>query len=555
MARLNVPYPVQGKDITMSGNQDGCAISYNRMLNGSIGVNQESTDFIALLEKSLQSELDSKLQSSVVGGYSKKSVENFVLEMRNNLQQIKTQLERQVQDLAAEKASVSQECSLLRSQLKAAEESLAEARNQIISQHYCDETKCVSEQEIQSYREENERLRGMLSDYQQVTEQKKRYEDLLAQKEQEIAQLNATLAKYRQSYDELKERTERLETALSSSSPVSSEEEITELKRQKDEIMAKYHALSQHMENTNRQLEQKKQHLDETQTELEEEKQYLADARAQLEREKQHLAEAQAQLKTDIEKSRMLGQQLENDQHSVRQKEKELSRLMAEKERTIDALQREQEESQREIGDLEKKIETLYLQCSQSVETIKRQEKIISEKDLLLKHYQQQEKDHTLLRQENEKAQTIISSLWESLQQIMAHAEAQAERINLHVTHSLQERDALKTAVSERTALQLRNTELMEQQSCLLAKIEELEAKNRQLEEALKQQNNVVLRLDNAKRIIPLGNSGDGHKAENPAESGLDISRDAYQKAKELLHEIDKYSSSFEDKTKTADIS
>ncbi|TEB12134.1 Chromosome partition protein Smc [Pelotomaculum sp. FP] len=533
----------------MSSNQDSYSIGYNRMPNpGSIGVNQENTDFNALFERSLQSELDSKLRNSVVGGYSKKSVENFVSEMRDNLQQIKTQLERQVQDLAAEKASVSQECSVLRSQLKAAEENLAESRNQIVSQQYRDETQCASEQELQYYRLENERLRGMLLDYQQVKEQKEKYEELLAQKEQEIAQLNETLAEYRRSYDELKERTEQLEKSLDSSSRGSSEEKMTELKRQKDEIMAKYQALLQHMEKTNQQFEQKKQHLDETQTQLEQEKQYLTDARAQLEREKQHLTETQAQLKTDIQKNRTLGQQLENDQQSVRQKEDGISGHMAAKVRTIDALRRKQEESQCESGDLEKKIETLYLHYAHSVDKIKQQEKIISEKDLLLEHYQQQEKDNILIRQENENAKKIISSLRKSLEQIMAHMDAQSEGINLYVTHSLQERDALKAAVSERTALQLRNIELMEQQSCLSVKMEELEAKITQLEEALKQQNS-------AKRIIPLGDSSDGHKTEDSAELNLDISRDAYQKARELFRKIDRYNSSFEDKTKAADIS
>ncbi|WHH57944.1 hypothetical protein [Petroclostridium sp. X23] len=538
----------------MSGNQNAYIIDYNPMLSaGSIGVNEESTDFSVLLEKNLQSELDSKLQSSVVGGYSKKSVENFVLEMRNNLQQIKTQLERQVQDLAAEKASVSQECSVLRSQLKAAEESLAEARNQIIGQQYRDETQCISDKEKQFYREENERLKAMLSDYRQVTEQKKKYEELLEQKEQEIVQLNETVAKYKRDYDELKARTDQLEKSLNNSSRVSSEKEIAELKRQNDEIMAKYQALLQQMEKTNQQFDQRKQHLDEKQIQLEQEKQYLADAHAQLEQEKQHLTEARAQLKIDIQKNSTLGQQLQNDRQSVRQKEEGIGELIAAKERTMDAFGREQEECQWKSDDLKKEIEGLYRHYSQSMENMKRQEKAISEKDLLLEHYKQLEKENILIRQENEKAKKIISSLRETLDQMMAHMDAQSNGIDRYVTRSLQERDALKAAVSERNALEMRNIELMEQQDCLLAKIEELEAKNAELEQALKQQKRGLVRFDSAQRDIP-DDSIHGCKAEESMNSGLDMSRDAYQKAKELFRKMGRENTFVENNIKTADV-
>ena len=538
----------------MNKNQDGHSTEYNHFSNSS-GVKQESLDFSVLMDKSLESELESKLQSSVVGGYSKKSVENFVAEMRNNLQHIKTQLERQVQDLSAEKTSVSQECSVLRNQLKTAEENLEEMRNQIINQQYRDETQCASEQEIQLYREENERLKGMLLDYQKVTEQRKKYESLLAQKEQEIGKLNATFDKFRKDYGELKERTEQLEKALNSKPPAaSSEEEIAELKQQRDEITARYQTLIQRMEKTDRLFEQKNQHLDEKQTQLEQEKLRLDDARAQLEREKQNLLEAQTRLEMDIQKTRTLSQQLEKDQITVRQKEEEISGLITAKERIIDVLQREQEEFQWKSGDLEKKIETLYQQNCQTEDKIKLQDKIITEKDLLLEYYQQKEKESILMRQENEKSRIIISALQESLEQIMGHMDEQADGINRYIAQSLLERDALNAAVSERTALQLKNIEFMEKINCLSADLEKLEKKHTQLKKMQEQHKNTVMNLDNVKKIINFGDS-DGQKSEGLTEPGMDSSREAHLKAKAVFQEIDKYNRFLDEKKETAGIS
>ncbi len=571
----------------MNKNQDNYTIGYHNIPNDGIGINQENLNLNVLVEKSLESELESKLQNSVVGGYSKKSVESFVAEMRNNLLRIKVQLERQVQDLSSEKSSVSQECSVLRSQLKAAEENLEEARSQIISQQYRDETQCASEQEIQLYREENDRLKGMLLDYQKVTEQKKKYESLLDQKEQEIAKLNETLDQYRKDYNDLKERTKQLEESLDRSPAlVSSEKEIAELKQQKDKITEKYQALVQQMEETNCQLEQRKLHLDETETQLEQEKQYLEDVRKQLELEKQNLMEAQvrletdirknrvlsqtetqleqekqhledvrvqlelekqnlmeeqARLETDIQKNRALSQQLEDNRKLIHQKEEEINGLMLAKERTIDALQREQEEYKGKSGDLEKKIKALYLQYNQSEDKIKLQEKIISEKDLLLEYYQQQEKEYILIRQENEKSKIVITTLRKSLDQVMAHMDEQAEGINRYISHSLQERDALKIAVNERTDLQLKNIELMEQINSLSGRIEKLVSRNAKLKEDYEYHKNTVMNFDNVKKIIHLDENNAVQKTEDiedPEESGIDTCRDAYLKAKTLISEM-----------------
>ena len=57
-----------------------------------------------LTGKNMQNELASKLQTTVVGGYTKKSVEEYALEMRNNLMLIKMQLEQQIRELTAEKS-------------------------------------------------------------------------------------------------------------------------------------------------------------------------------------------------------------------------------------------------------------------------------------------------------------------------------------------------------------------------------------------------------------------------------------------------------------------
>ncbi len=494
----------------MSENPNDKKKDHNPLVMSSGGVNQESMDF-NILEKNLKSELDSKLHYSVVGGYTKKSVENFVSEMKANLLQIKTQMEGHVQYLTVEKASAAQECSVLRNQLKTAEENLAEARNKIVNQQNYDETQYVSGHEMQSYHKEDEYLTSMQSDYQEAMEQNKKYEDLLIKKEQKITQLNETLAKSKQSYNELKERTEQTE-------------KVTE----------KYQTFSQYMEKAKLHLKQKKQHLNEkeiqleqekkfigeTKTQLEQEKKFLVDEHGKLEREKKYLTEVKAQLKEDIRNNRTLVQELENHHQSVRQREEEANDLIAAKERMINILQREQEEYQFKNDELENKME--------------HQEKIISEKNQLLDKYQKQEKENNLIRKENERA---IRSLQESMEQIMAHMDVQSEGIDHHTMNSRQESDALKDAVSEST--QLRNTALKEQ----------LVERNVELDEKPEQLKNVVLPFDATNRIVALGNSNNQHEAEDLEEVGLDTNRDAYQK-----HNVDN-GNSLKDKTKVADIS
>ncbi len=80
--------------------------------------------FDDLQESRFESVLSNKLKSSLIGGYSKKSVEDFVSEMRGNLMQIKNN-EQQIHDIAAEKANVSRECAVLREQLQAAEANMS----------------------------------------------------------------------------------------------------------------------------------------------------------------------------------------------------------------------------------------------------------------------------------------------------------------------------------------------------------------------------------------------------------------------------------------------
>lgn len=428
---------------------------------GGENVNSEKVDINYLLGQSLQTELELKLSSSVVGGYSKKSVEDFVFEMRNNMLQIKTQLERQIQDLVNEKASSSQECSVLRNQLIAVEDSLAETRkNASIICSY--ETQCDSKMEIQLYREENEKLTEMLLENQRDADQKKALEDLLKQKEQEIHEQVENIEKYKKEYDDLKQIKEDLENELRDQNNLSSDNEITELRNQKNEIIEKYQALLQQTENNGKQIDQKRHFLNDTQTKLDQQRQYLDEEQANMEKEKRCLDDKKAEL--EQEKQRIDGKKAELEQEEQRldarrislecekqglnetqttlEREKqrldETQILLKQEKQHLDETQAKLEKEKQRLADenaqlemkekqlkqvqaqldidmkssgFEKIFEALYLYYSQLIERIKNQEEAISEKELLNESYQQQKKENYLIRQENVNLRDTLEQL------------------------------------------------------------------------------------------------------------------------------------------------
>jgi chromosome segregation ATPase len=511
---------------------------------------QDNAEFNALLEKSQKNTLESKLQvTRVGGGYTKKSVEEFAAEMRQNLIQVKTQLERQIMELAAEKASITQECNVLRTQLKTAVDALA-ARNQTITNpedasrvdallsqkeneitqlkaeldHYKNECSALNEK----YAQLEEKLQGasdeVLNDLKAQNEElEKKNNELLKQLEdtdKEMAETKNRLEETTAQLEEMKQRLANADTQL--------ESEKNRLKETEARLEEKKHRLDE----TQLLLEEKEQYLDKLKSQLESEKTYLKEAREQLEEKKQKLDEIQVQLEQEKARMQEAQEQLELKNRQVQELKEKLESEIEAKEfvrymltKDYDCDDGQSMEEWLENGGSEKLFESLYMHFTQLKGKIEHQQSIIAEKDQLLERMKALEAEAAALRQENENSKATINSLKKSFEKVMAEMDEQTETLNVYIARSRKDREMLKSVLNERHAA-FTSGEAEAEENQIKSKIEKLEEDNAQLEEAVLKPYNKVLSLENAKKIIPKDTSEDSVKAGYEAIPSLNKAAD-----------------------------
>lgn len=466
----------QGNDF---GQEAGNAVQMGGMLSDGME---------GLTGKNIQTELAAKLQTTMVGGYTKKSVEEYALDMRNNLMLIKVQLEQQIRELTAEKVSVTQECQVLREQLNSAEDKLSDA---IARKERALQEARLSAAKLEEWENQH-------SDYEEMQLQKEMYEEEISRKEQDIIRLNGQLSNYQHDYEALKAKMKDMEENLLKVSLGVPQQDMKEMLRQKEEAEQKYEKLLMKLEENAIALEQERQARKEAQ-----EQQNLMTERGKW--EQQALIAEREKLEHQI-----LSAEKEKSEHQAFIAEREKlgqQALTAEKEKwekKLDDLKKQYEEQENYKKELEEKVDVLYKNYEENASRIKRQKQQIEEKDMLLNHYQGQEQGTILTRQENQKLKDTIDSLKETIQMIMEQMETQSESMNLYMERTTQERDTLKKAIGEQAALKLQNVELLDIQRGLLAQIEELKSRNMQLEKGLELQKKVSLPVEREKRgVLP----------------------------------------------------
>ncbi|MFO7161388.1 MAG: hypothetical protein DIU81_007900, partial [[Clostridium] cellulosi] len=163
-------------------------------------------------ERSIEDELKEKLKPATFGGYSKSSVVQYAKELKDFLEQMRTNLEQQIRELVSEKGNLSQECALLRSQLSDAEKRLAnlQRESQEKEQHY---TKIIDEMnlKIKNMESDNEALRAENAQIREAEAELQKLRQMLQQKEDEIESLSAQLENSKKINDELKNKIRELE--------------------------------------------------------------------------------------------------------------------------------------------------------------------------------------------------------------------------------------------------------------------------------------------------------------------------------------------------------
>lgn len=343
----------------------------------------------SLLEKGVPINLSSKLQSSIIGGYSKKSVEVLVEEMQYNLIQVKQQLERYIQDLTVEKSSVVQECNVLRKQLTETEGNLEDARHRIETHPCCDEEGYADIAEFEDFRAENERLRAMLIDYGEIDERQRVYTELLEDKEQDIKELSQSLDYYKKEYNKLLDMNEQLRTSSDAEPDHLLFQRLDTLEEGQEDVSS-YIQLSEQLSETNRQLEKKSYDLDQMQLQFEQERRQFFAIQSQFEAEKKELLEAQKKLseesmrcsieresleadriyftnaqkkiQSEIEMIFNLADQLTSDRLALKDEIQNLRQAVTAKDRKIEKLQQPCQDEYPKNSELINKLKTLMQQ-------------------------------------------------------------------------------------------------------------------------------------------------------------------------------------------------
>ncbi len=479
-----------------------------------------------LTGKNIQTELSAKLQTTVVGGYTKKSVEEYAVEMKNNLVLIKMQLEQQIRELTAEKVSVTQECQVIREQLNTAEEKLSDAIAQ----------KERAKQELRLSEAKLEEWESQDSGYEEMQQQKELYEEEISQKEQEISRLNEQLSSYQQAYEALKAKMKHMEESIQMVSEGFPNEDMEELCQQKEEALQKYEEALQKYEELLAKME-------ESAVALEQERSARKEAQQQydlmVEREKSH----QQALIAEREKleQQILTAEREKLQHQalIAEREKQEQQVLAAEkekwEKQLDVFKQQYEEQENCKKELEEKLDVLYKNYADNTSKIKKLDQLIEEKDLLLRHYQGQEQGAILTRQENQKLKDTIDSLKETIRMIIEQMETQSESMNLYIERTTQERETLKKVIGEQASLKLQNVELLDIQRELLAQIEELRSQNQLLEKGMEQQKKVSLPIEREKRTALTEKQPSASVETDSADPELFNCDKAMQKARGLF--------------------
>ncbi len=164
--------------------------------------NTQATDFFT----ESKTDLSKELKSSLWGGYSKKSVDDYIAKINGDIRNAQLQLEQQIRDISMEKANVARECSVLRTQLKEAEEALSAMREKAFQGEADLERFTNAEAELAEARSEIKKLYEVLDSRQTQTKEDEQYRIELEERNRDIEMLRQEIVFYQRELSLLQKR-------------------------------------------------------------------------------------------------------------------------------------------------------------------------------------------------------------------------------------------------------------------------------------------------------------------------------------------------------------
>lgn len=373
-------------------------------------------------ENSLKVQLKERLKKAFFGGYTKKSVEQYAMEMMESTTQMRENFEQQIRTLSAECAKLNGECDVLRKQIQQAESDNEKIRQILDAANQENQELKEQLQDLREAKSLADEYQGMIFDLQQELQKKT---ELAASSKEEIAQLQDKLRaamtqteKLNQDLVVLQEQAAQTEQARQDA------EQTTLVHTELDRVKAAYEDLKK----KNEQL-----HL---------------------------LADQNVALQNDLEavRGRLADQQKAHEDVVYKLSQQETA-YTEELRKATDNTAAAKADTER----LERKYGQLY---DQYVAALGRIEQVATEKgaiERLLKKYQAREQEVAVLQEENTELKSAVSQLQQVCEEMLREMERQQSAYQ-RVSSALIEKDAeINKLNTEKVELQMRNVQIMDQ--------------------------------------------------------------------------------------------
>lgn len=386
----------------------------------------------------LEKELKDSLRIVWFGGYSKKSVLLYVKIQKRSKEQMRSNMEQQVEDLLKEKNRANQEAEFLRQQIKNTEQELKEKEKKLaIVQEDFDKL----HQKAESYSTDNQ---GKEESFRKLREENETYRQIESKLRSELKEKDRLLQE-KEMLDPVRsfgfQNQEKYEEAIAGK-----EDEIHQLKKKLADIREDLET----QENKNRQMEIEKNMLGQ-------EREILHKQLFELTTKQ----DEQDQLRQENDSLYQRIDEMEQEKDSLERK-LNISSERIEKMKIQDAeTMRKQQELKNDYLDIQNKFDQMYQQSNALRSQIKQMEQERKAMDEVLGKYQKQEKELVLLKNSNQSYIAEISEMEKSVRFIFDQMNEQMQEF-LKLSQKYEEgKSQIQNLIREKTQMQLKNVELM----------------------------------------------------------------------------------------------
>jgi len=461
-------------------------------------------------KEAMEKEFKDNLKKNFLGGYSKKSVFSYVERLKNTMEQMHASMEQQVSDLVREKTELVQETSLLRHQLNDSEDMAKKNQEQVSKlQQQCEELKNNAEkqalddkekelifkeleEENDNYKKMEELLRIRMEEQDKLFEERRGLKLKIRDMEKETGRLETELNEKRKMCEEFEQRlndAENLNPQMMELENKSGMENLENYRKEESAGSGENNNSKQEIKKKNEHIEQIRWQLEESKDalefqlgryrELEAENKILEQEKDMLRAQVYEAALRQRETEKEKQKNEALVRQtvqLEKEKAEVEEALMTMKELLEDMKNKETRISQEADEEKAAYERLQQKFNLLYQQSQELRLQMKQLELERKASDTVLEKYQKQEKEYVLLKQNNERYLGEIKDLEESIYFMFDQMSEQAQSFqNLNDGYEDSKRK-IQILLQEKTEIQLKNVELVEQINQLNQRLGQMDA-------------------------------------------------------------------------------